>query len=493
MKGPERVWYKNMKIVLNNEVAKRMAAILSNVNAEFTVLSFGSKLQKDNTTFLQFQAISPTTIVCEPIEVEIKAGKEEEMPELEQIFLDIKGFTKLIYAVCAYNEKIVLNITSKQVGISTAKGQASVKLGRLEKREVDAKMINPKEALIRAAVKATDLEAMLTKIESRARENQDKTVTLSFRVPEKAVYGYGANGSGNCIVRTKIMANYGKDGEPAEITELRKKAVEGSKTSNENDYRVNLSCDCVPVIKEFIQGSKTVQILLDKTHLCVRANVGILSCVLHAKESPILKAIDKVVAKDCDAIWQFDAGEIDKALNIINISQSSELKPCHLAIKENKAALVLPDNQGAKVDIKAKKGETELEMWVNPMLLKKAISFKGNLLIKLITNGKGGLFLVGPGTIEESEMDSFELVMLCASPDDNIAEEKPEKTAKAEKPKKEETKEEPKKEEAPVPVKETEDSDEEDTDDADDVEDIEDEDLDDDAEDVSDEDIPFEE
>ena len=229
----------------------------------------------------------------------------------------------------------------------------------------------------------------------------------------------------------------------------------------------------------------------------MRTGTGILSCVLNAKESmAFYKVVDKFTAMDCEVVWQFDAAELDKALNIINLSQSADAKPCHVKMnKDGNIALVLPDNQGAKVDVKASKGETELEMWVNPMLLKKAISFKGNLIIKLIKAAKGGLFLVGPGTIEDSDMKCFELIMLCSSPDDNIAEEKPEKTAKAEKPKKEEAKEEPKKEEvpAPAPVKETEDSDEEDIDDTDDVEDIEDEELDDDAEDVSDEDIPFEE
>lgn len=485
-----------MKIILNNEVAKRMAAVLNNINTEFVVLNYGKKCKtKEDTPYMQVQAISPTAILAEPVAVTLKPSKDEEIPEFEQIFLDIKTFTKLIYAVCAYDENVILTITEKQVAISTVKGHVNVKLGRLEQRKVEGKLPDPKEAVVMAIVKGSDLDAMLSKVCSRASETKDKSFTLSFRAKEKAIYGYGANGSGSSVVRAKIEAIFGKDGEPAEITERREKACEGSKVSTVDDYRVEFSTDNLAIIREFIQGSKSVRVYLDKTHLCVRTGTGILSCVLNAKESmAFYKVVDKFTAMDCEVVWQFDAAELDKALNIINLSQSADAKPCHVKMnKDGKIALVLPDNQGAKVDVKASKGETELEMWVNPMLLKKAISFKGNLIIKLIKAAKGGLFLVGPGTIEDSDMKCFELIMLCSSPDDNIAEEKPEKTAKAEKPKKEEAKEEPKKEEAPAPVKETEDSDEEDIDDTDDVEDIENEELDDDAEDVSDEDIPFEE
>lgn len=468
-----------MKILLNNEVARRISNILSNITAEFVTLSYGTKLNKDGTSYMQVQAISPTAMIVEPVTVELKPGKDEEIPETEKVFVDIKTFTKLINAVCAYDEKIVLSIAEKQVNISTVKGQANVKLGRLENRDMDVKNINIKEMFIRAAVRENDLEQMLSRAALRGGENKDKSISVSFRIPEKLICAYGANDGASSVVRKSIEAKFSdKDEETAKA--LREKACEGSKLSSVDDYRVTISCSEIPVIKEFIQGSKTVQVLVDKTHLVIRANIGILSIVLHSKEWATFRIVDKILATDPEAVWQFDAGEVDKALNLLNISQSGESskKAARLLIKDNKAAFVLPDNQGAKVDVKAKKGDTEMEILVDPMRLKRAITEKGNLLISLITMQKGGIFIVSGGTLEEPNTDTVEMVTLCSS-DEN----KSDKATKAEAPKKEEK----------APAKAKEDADEVSSEEAEVEETVEDiDETEYETEDYSDEDIPFE-
>ncbi len=467
-----------MKILLNNEVARRLSNILSNMTAEFVTLSYGTKLNKDGTFYMHVQAISPTEMIVEPVTVELKAGKEEEIPETEKVYVDNKTFTKLINAVCSYDEKIVLSIADKQVSISTVKGQASVKLGRLENRDTDVKSINIKEMFIRATVRENDLDQMLSRAALRGSEHKDKSISVSFRVPEKRICAYGANDAGNSFVRKSIEAKFPEKDEET-LKELRAKACEGSKLSSADDYRVTLATSEIPLIKEYIRGAKNVQVFVDKTHLVIRGSIGYLSIVLHSKEWLAFKVIDAIVDSDPEVVWQFDAGEVDKALNLLNISQTGESnkKPPRFMVKANKATFVLPDNQGAKVDVKAQKGDTEKELFVNPIILKKAILEKGNLLISLVNIRKGSGFIVSGGTLEEPNTDTVELVMLCSFDND-----KSDTTTKTEAPKKEEkTPAEEESQEVTSEEAEVEET----------VEDIDETEYE--TEDYSDEDIPFEE
>lgn len=400
-----------MKIKLAAQAAKNMVKDFSAVGAEVIKIVLHAKVDKAGVTSMQVQAVCDTSQL-----VEILPYTEvEAIAEPVAIYCNQELLKKLGGVLAFCEDDLIFEIEDTFIKVSSAKKKVNLQVARLP--ETDIKGYRPDKAcLINAKLDAAGFIQLINNAGylQGTIEGLDN-FTLSFRANEAKLHCYSTTGTAVSHDYMPVVYNDNDDTKAA-----REKAVAETKVSTVEDYRVSVPQKAVGLIKTFLDGNDSgAYLLVDEAHLNIRTINGVLTVSLAPKTVGLYKQTADVWTSVPPVVnCQVDAGEVDKAINLIELSTSKDNKLVNMIFGEKSLEFVLDENTSASLNVIASKGE-QAEFLVAPQLLKSSLRKRGNICLRIIAtevNGKEvSVLSVGAGALAD-EFTAVTYVLPCKSP-----------------------------------------------------------------------------